>query len=54
MVPFTIKTGDKAGLKEEPKFYLDARVKPGVSIRHPNGDAEQIFEPMNLEYWRVK
>lgn len=56
MVPFTetINTGDKAGLKEGPKFYLDAQVKPGVPIRHPNGDVEEIFEHMNLESWRVR
>lgn len=51
MVPFTetIKTGNKAGLKKGPKFCFDVHVKCGVSIRHPNGDVENIFEHMNLE-----
>lgn len=37
--------------REGPKFYLDAHGKPGVSIRHPNGDVEKILEHMNLESW---
>ena len=56
VVPFTetIKIGDKVGLKKGPKFYLDAHVKPDVYIKHPNGYVEKIFEPLNLECWRVK
>lgn len=56
VLPFTktIKNGDKDSLKEGPKFYLDAHGKPGVPIRQPKRDVEKIFEPMNLESWRVK